>query len=88
MKETSVGQRVKVYKPDGTLQCNQGKKIAIDKMEVELKGLKVYSKYNKNDGKMRIQLCGSPTGNAHVFEIDRTDLEEALKRGFKEWTID
>ena len=86
MKETSVGQRVKVFKADGSLQCGQGQKIELDKMQSELKGMKIYSKANKNDGKMRIQLCGAPTGNANIYEIDRDQLENALILGFKEWT--
>lgn len=85
MKETSKGQRVHVYKPDGSLQCNQGRKITPEEMEKELAGVRIYSKLNKNDGKMRIQLCGSPTGNCNIFEIDRENLDQALKLGFKEW---
>jgi hypothetical protein len=85
MKETSKGQRVLVYKADGSLQCNQGQKISLDEMAKELSGIKIYSKLNKSDGKMRIQLCGSPTGNCNLYEIDRENLDQALKIGFKEW---
>jgi hypothetical protein len=77
--------KVKVYKADGTLQCNQGDKISIDTMAKELTGITIYSKENKHDGLMRIQLCGKPTGNNHVFEIDETNLEKALSLGFKTW---
>lgn len=80
--------RVKVYKPDGSLQCGQGKQIPLAEMQKQLKGIQVYSSANKNDGMMRIQLCGSPTGNHNVYEIDRKDLEAALKVGFKEWTFE
>lgn len=85
MKATSKGQRVHVYKADGSLQCNQGQKIMPEEMEKELAGIRIYSKLNRNDGKMRIQLCGSPTGNCNIFEIDRENLDQALKLGFKEW---
>jgi hypothetical protein len=77
--------KVKVYKADGTLQCNQGDKISIDTMAKELTGIAIYSKENKHDGLMRIQLCGKPTGNNHVFEIDETNLEKAMSFGFKKW---
>lgn len=77
--------KVKVYKPDGTLQCNQGEKISIDTMTKELMGITIYSKENKHDGLMRIQLCGKPTGNNNVFEIDETNLGKALALGFKKW---
>ena len=88
MDKSSSIDHVKVYKADGTLQCGQGKKISISDMQKDLKDIKVYSSENKNDGMMRIQLCGSPTGNANVYEIDRKDLEAALKLGFKEWTAE
>ena len=88
---TSAGAsqlKVKVYKPDGTLQCGMGSKIPLETMEKDLKGIKVFSRANKNDGLMRIQVCGAPTGGSNVFEISRDDLAKALKAGFKEWTQD
>lgn len=88
MKPESALSRIKVYKPDGSLQCGQGKAISLAEMQKELKDIKVYSSANKNDGMMRIQVCGAPTGNANVYEIDRKDLSAALKAGFKEWTFD
>lgn len=88
MKPESKLDRVKVYKPDGSLQCGQGKAIPVPDMQKDLKDIKVYSSFNKNDGMMRIQVCGSPTGNSNVYEIDRKNLEAAVKLGFKEWTYD
>jgi hypothetical protein len=85
---SSSTERVKVYKPDGSLQCGQGKAVPLAEMQKQLKNIKVYSSANKNDGMMRIQVCGSPTGNANIYEIDRKDLEAALKTGFKEWTFE
>ncbi|UOF01984.1 hypothetical protein [Bdellovibrio reynosensis] len=85
---SSAVDRVKVFKADGSLQCGQGKAIPAAEMQKELKGIKVYSATNQNDGMMRIQLCGSPTGMVNVYEIDRKDLDVALKAGFKEWTND
>lgn len=85
---SSNTERVKVYKPDGSLQCGQGKAIPVAEMQKQLKNIKVYSAANKNDGMMRIQVCGSPTGNNNVYEIDRKDLEAAVKAGFKEWTFE
>ena len=86
--KSAATDRVKVYKPDGSLQCGQGKAILVSEMQKELKNIQVYSAVNKNDGLMRIQVCGSPTGNSNVYEIDRKDLEAALKLGFKEWTAE
>lgn len=86
--KSAATDRVKVHKPDGSLQCGQGKAIPVAEMQKQLKGILVHSASNKNDGMMRIQLCGSPTGNSNVYEIDRKDLEAALKLGFKEWTVE
>ena len=88
VKPESKLDRVKVYKPDGSLQCGQGKAIPVADMQKDLKDIKVHSSSNQNDGMMRIQVCGSPTGNANVYEIDRKNLDAAIKLGFKEWTFD
>jgi len=88
VKPESKLDRVKVYKPDGSLQCGQGKAISAQDMQKDLKTIKVYSSATKVDGMMRIQVCGAPTGSSNVYEIDRKDLETAIKLGFKEWTFD
>lgn len=85
---SSKVERVKVYKEDGSRQCGQGKAVSVAEMQKQLKNIKVYSMENKNDGLIRIQVCGAPTGNSNVYEIDRKYLEAALKAGFKEWTFE
>ena len=85
---TSSADHVKVYKADGSLQCGQGKAVSLKDMEKDLQGIQVFSSANKNDGMMRIQVCGAPTGNSNVYEIDRKDLDKALSLGFKEWAND
>ena len=81
-------QRVFVYKSDGSLQCGQGEKIDINSMKKDLGPIEVFSAENKHDGMMRIQVCGAPTGYNNVFEINKSDLEAAIKLGFKKWTRD
>ncbi len=85
MSETPIADRVRIYKPDGSLQCNQGEAIPLPDMEKDLAGIQVFSRGRRNDGVMRIQLCGSPTGMCNVYEIPRKDLAAALKLNFKEW---
>lgn len=80
--------RIKVYKYDGSLQCGMGKAIPLAEMQKSLAGITVHSAENKPDGLMHTQVCGSPTGRANVFEIDKTSLEAAKKKGFKEWTFE
>lgn len=79
----AVSNTVLVFKADGSLQCGQGKGLAIEEMEKELKGIKVLSRDKRPDGKMHIQLCGSPTGMINVFEISEKNLKDAEARGFK-----
>lgn len=85
---STITKNVFVYKYDGTLQCGLGKEISLDQMQTELKGIQVFSKFKKKDGLMRTQVCGSNTGMANVFQIPADKLQEALKRGFDEWTED
>ncbi len=80
--------RVKVFKYDGSMQCGMGKPIGIADMQKELTGFAVYSAENKSDSLMHIQACGTPTGRANVYEVDRNSLEAVKKKGFKEWTFE
>lgn len=86
--ESSDSEKIRVYKYDGSLQCGKGKKIALTEMQKNLGAIKVYSSFNKSDGMIRIQRCGSPTGYSNVYEIDKKDLSGAQKAGFKVWSED
>ncbi len=81
----SQAERVNVFKSNGSLQCNQGKTIAVAAMQKELKGLTVYKSSMENDGKMHAQVCGGSTGNVNVYEIDKSNLAQAIAYGFTEW---
>ena len=83
--EAPVNARVTVYKADGSLQCGMGEAVALTVMKKELGSIKVFNSYKRSDGMMRIQLCGSPTGNCNFYEIDQKDLTAALAAGFLEW---
>lgn len=87
-EKKDLTQRVFVYKPDGSLQCGQGEKIALERMQKDLGSIEVFSSANKSDGMMRIQVCGSPTGYNNVYEINLSDLDAAIKLGFKKWMRD
>ena len=86
--KSGQADRVRVYKADGSLQCGQGKAIPVSEMQKQLNDIHVFNALNKQDGMMHIQSCGSPTGKANVYEINRKDLDAALKKGFKEWTFE
>ncbi|PWU16688.1 MAG: hypothetical protein C5B49_10240 [Bdellovibrio sp.] len=83
-----VTDRVQVFKYDGSLQCGQGATVPVDVMQKELKDLRVYTSFNKPDHKMHAQACGTITGKANVYEIDRGDLSKARGLGFQLWTSD
>jgi hypothetical protein len=86
-KQDPKPKTVHVYRYDGTLQCGMGKRIPIEEMQKELKDIPILSSAHLNDGLMRIQLCGSPTGDANVFQIEEVHLEKAKGLGFREWTF-
>lgn len=77
--------RILVARPDGSLQCKMAKGKSPEEMEKDLDGIKVYSRHNRSDGKMHIQVCGSPTGKVNVYEIPGPSLKEADRRGFKKF---
>lgn len=85
---TTPASHIKVFKYDGSLQCGMGKAISLSDMQKELTGIAVYSAENKADGLMHIQACGTPTGRANVYEIEKTQLEAAKKKSFREWTFE
>ena len=76
-----------VFKYDGTRQCGEGNPISIEDMALELREVRILSKFTGYDGLMRTQVCGAATGQAHVFEIPSTELPKALSAGFKQWTF-
>jgi len=77
-------ERVFVFRPDGSLQCGMGQALKPDVMATQLKDIQIFSMDNRNDGLMRMQVCGSPTGRINVYEISALDLEKATKADFKE----
>lgn len=82
---TNQIKKIKVYKADGSVQCEQGTGTKPEEMQKQLGDIKVYSAENKHDGLIRIQVCGAPTGNCNVFEINESDFTKAEKLGFKKW---
>lgn len=81
-------KKVFVYKADGSLQCGMGQKIDLAEMKKELAPIETFSSDNKHDGLMRVQMCGHPTGSCNVYQILASDLDQALKLGFKKWIRD
>ncbi len=78
---------IKVFKADGSKQCQAEKAISVQKMQEVLNkaNIKVSKAEKAKDGLMRAQVCGSDTGNINIYEIPASQLEEAIKMGFQEW---
>ncbi len=88
LKKNEKEKRVFVYKYDGSLQCGQGRKIPLKEMAGQLDGIRIYSMENKGDGLMHIQVCGSATGYANVYEISVKNKAAAIEAGFKVWEFE
>ncbi|MGK5082420.1 hypothetical protein WDW37_03865 [Bdellovibrionota bacterium FG-1] len=73
-----------VTQPDGALSCapetaqtlEQGAEV-LQKHKV-----KVLEFRKGGDGKMRIQVCGAPTGSSNAYLIPRENLEQAKALGY------
>lgn len=76
-------RRVRVYKPDGSRQCERRAGISLEVMERELAGIIVHTREKRKDGLMHIQVCGGPTGMINLYEIDAAMTKQAEQRGFK-----
>lgn len=74
---------VKIYKPQGSLQC-QGGGESVSQMRRQL--LKVGVKVKKAscgvDGLMYPAVCGAPDGKINIFTINRDGLAKAQAQGF------
>lgn len=77
--------RIKVYKPDGTLQCGQGDEIPIREMAKDLRkaGVGILSSRKGHDGRFRTTMCGASTGNINIFSIRASDGPLAAELGFR-----
>lgn len=85
MSAQETTSTVWVAKADESRQCEKDSGVSLEKMASQLKGIPVISKQKKMDGKMHIQLCGSPTGMMNAYEIPVGYLEQAIKLGFKKF---
>ncbi len=76
-----------VYKYDGGKQCDRRPPVGIKTAQKDLGEIPVLEAKKQNDGLMRIQACGAPTGMANTYKINKADLSDAEARGFKPWTF-
>lgn len=84
-QQPDEAEKAFVYKADGTLHCGTTQGIPLDTMAQELirNGIPVYTSRKAHDGREGIAVCGEPTGSINAYEIDASDLPEALHLGFR-----
>jgi hypothetical protein len=88
VKDKDSDEHVFVYKYDGSLQCGMGKPVSVETMAKELQGIPIVSMLKKSDGLMHIQVCGSISGKANVYEIPTSYQKQAEGKGFKKWSFE
>ncbi|MBD3608917.1 MAG: hypothetical protein HUJ30_00015 [Gammaproteobacteria bacterium] len=81
----SPTEYVKIYKYDGSRQCEPNTSIPLELMAQELTrvGINVHCSQKSTDGMMRIMMCGAATGSINIYQISETDLKKAVELGFK-----
>ncbi|MCC8960330.1 hypothetical protein H8B02_45105 [Bradyrhizobium sp. Pear77] len=74
---------LRVYRPDGSLQCNQGQARTLDqdKAVLESLGAHVVGQEKRQLPFKIIQMCGAPTGQANTYVISEADWQK-IRRGF------
>lgn len=75
-----------VERMDGEKSCEHGTAQSLSEGASELSkmGVQVFDSLKGSDGKMRIQMCGIPTGKLNRYRIRKGDLEKAQSIGFRE----
>lgn len=74
---------LRVYRPDGSLQCNEGdaRTLGQDKAALEGLGAHVISQEKKQLPLKISQMCGAPTGQVNTYVISEADWEK-IRRSF------
>ena len=85
-EESSQEQHSFIFKPDGTTHCESKHGINLDSMELELSSndIPVFATRKGHDGREGIALCGKPTGQINIYEVNTSDVARAISLGFHE----
>ncbi len=77
---------VTLERPDGTMQCEPKRDekalLAGAKKELRRAGVRIVEIRREKDGRMRAQMCGSPTGFVIRIRIAASDRDKAGALGF------
>ncbi len=83
-QEKTAERKVWLQKSDESLQCEPDSGISIDQLKRDFKkrGFKFFELKKIRDSKMRIQLCGSPTGHRNAVYVGSRVAQELMKDGW------
>lgn len=75
----------KVYKADGSKQCNKTGGMVLDKMASELSrsSIDVVCSQKTTDGAVHLNMCGADTGIINVYTIPKVSMIDAERLGFR-----
>ena len=85
-----AAQQVRIYQPDGSRQCGEGRELGLEEMARPLReaGIAIRSAEKRRLPIMVGTACGMPTGIANTYVISAADwrrLEQRGGLGFKRW---
>lgn len=79
-----------IGRSDGTKSCDSAQTekakttLALGAKELEAASVKVLESKKAKDGRMRMQVCGAPSGSMDSYRISKDDLGAAKRLGFEE----
>lgn len=81
----SITTLIKVYKEDGSKQCDLSSGVAPEVMRTELisKGIDVICSQKGTTGMVYLAVCGAETGAINIYQIHSQNLQDAENIGFK-----
>jgi hypothetical protein len=85
MTTACASERLRVFKPAGTRQCEAGAAAAPEALlqPLEAAGVRVLGRACGNDGRMHAMVCGGPDGRIVIFDIAPADAQAAAKLGYR-----
>lgn len=80
----SISTLIKVYKTDGSKQCDPSSGVAPEVMRTELisNGIDVICSQKGNTGLVYPTVCGAETGAINIYQIHPQSLQDAEQLGF------
>jgi hypothetical protein len=84
MTAACASERVRVFKPAGTRQCEAAPAATPQALlqPLEAAGVRVLGRACGSDGRMRPQVCGAPDGRIVIADVARADADTAAKLGY------